>query len=64
MTTTEKNWSGNENKHELLCSLKASNLETGQNIKMTIFAFWFDSNKEPNYLFLCTQVIRRSRLKK
>ena len=28
-TTTEKNWPGNENKHELFCSLKANSLKTG-----------------------------------
>ena len=50
-----------EIKHELFCSLKANSLKTGTNIKMTVFAFWFDSNKELNYQFLGTQVIRGSR---
>ena len=28
---------------------------------MTVFAFWFDSNKEQHYPFLGTRVIRRAR---
>ena len=32
-----------------------------QNIKMTVFAFWFDRNKELNYPFLSTRVTRGSR---
>ena len=39
-------------------SLKANSLKTGINIKMTVFAFWFDSNKEQHYPFF---VIRGSR---
>ena len=31
---------------------------------MTVFAFWFDSNKEQHYPFLGTRVIRGSRFKK
>ena len=49
---------GDEEKHELFCSLKANSLKTGTNIKMTVFAFWFDSNKEQHYPFLGTRVIR------
>ena len=60
-TTTEKNWHGDEENTSCFCSLKANGLETGTNIKMTVFAFWFDSNKELNYPFLGTRVIRGSR---
>ena len=34
-TKTEKNWSGNENKREYLCSLKANSLETETGPKHT-----------------------------
>ena len=51
-------WPGDEVKHELFCSLEVNSLETGT---MTVFAFWFDRNKDLNYPFLGTRVIRGSR---
>ena len=52
MITYETNWSGNKNTvNELLCSLKPNSLKTGTK-QITIFAFWFDNNKELNYPFL------------
>ena len=43
----------------LLCCLKANSLESGQNIKMTVFAFWFDSNKKLNYPFFWYSIYAR-----
>ena len=50
--TTEKNWPGDEVKHELFCSLKANSLKTG----IKHLNDWFDSNKELHYPFLGTRI--------
>ena len=59
-TTMEKKNStdGYENSMSFFVLLKQMVWLLEQNIKMIAFAFWFDINKELNYPFLVTQVIR------
>lgn len=52
-----ENEPGNENSTSLFVLLKQTICQLEQNKKMTIIAFWLDSNKELNYLCLSMRVI-------